>query len=38
MQVNTDKFQAIAIGKKTFDENISFDLDCNFIKCDVEVI
>jgi hypothetical protein len=37
MQTHTDKFQAIAVGKKIHDENISFNLDGNIIKCDVEV-
>ena len=36
MQVNPDKFQAIAVGKKTRDENISFNLNGN-IKYDDEV-
>jgi hypothetical protein len=37
MQANPDKLQAIAVGKKTCDENISFNLDGNIIKCDDEV-
>ena len=37
MQANPDKFQAIAVGKKTHDETISFNLDGNIIKCDDEV-
>ena len=37
MQTNPDKFQAIAVGKKVHDENISFNLDGNIIKCDVDV-
>ena len=37
MQANPDKFQAIAIGKKTHDANISFNLNDNIIKCDDEV-
>ena len=36
MQANPDKFQAIAVGKKTHDDNISFNLDGNIIKCDDE--
>jgi hypothetical protein len=31
MKVNPDKFQAIAIGKKTKNENISFNLNGNII-------
>ena len=37
MRANPDKFQAIAIGKKTHDANISFNLNDNIIKCDDEV-
>ncbi len=37
MQANPDKFQAIAIGKKTNDQNISFNINGNIIKCDEEV-
>jgi hypothetical protein len=37
MQANPDKFQVIAVGKKTHDETISFNLDGNIIKCDDEV-
>ena len=37
MQANPDKFQAIALGKKTHDANISFNLNDNVIKCDDEV-
>ena len=37
MQANPDKLQAIAVGKKTCDENIFFNLDGNIIKCDDEV-
>ena len=32
MQANPDKFQALAIGKKTFKEQICFDLKGNKIK------
>lgn len=37
MQANPDKFQAIAVGKKTHHETISFNLNGNIIKCDDEV-
>ena len=37
MEANPDKFQAIAIGKNTKDENISFNLNGNIIKCEDEV-
>ena len=37
MKANPDKFQAIAIGKKTKIENISFNLNGNIIKCEDEV-
>jgi hypothetical protein len=37
MKANPDKFQAIAIGKKTKNENISFNLNGNIIKCEDEV-
>ena len=33
MQANPDKFQALAIGKKTFKEQICFDLNGSKIKC-----
>ena len=36
MKANADKFQAIAIGKKTKNENISFNLNGNIIKCEDE--
>jgi hypothetical protein len=36
MKANPDKFQAIAIGKKTKNENISFNLNGNIIKCEDE--
>ena len=34
MQANPDKFQALAIGKKTFKEQICFDLNGSKIKCE----
>ena len=37
MKANPDKFQALAIGKKTMDKNITFNLAGNNIKCDKEV-
>ena len=37
MKANPDKFQAIAIGKKTKDQNIKFDLEDNEISCEEEV-
>ena len=37
MKANPDKFQAIAIGSKTLNENISFNLDGNKIDCEKEV-
>ena len=37
MKANPDKFQVIAIGKKTKNENISFNLNGNIIKCEDEV-
>ena len=37
MEANPDKFQAIAIGKNTKNENISFNLNGNIIKCEDEV-
>ena len=37
MKANPDKFQAIAIEKKTKNENISFNLNGNMIKCEDEV-
>jgi hypothetical protein len=37
MKANPDKFQAIAIGKKTKNENISFNLNGNIIKYEDEV-
>jgi hypothetical protein len=37
MQANPDKFQALAIGKKTFKEKICFDLNGSKIKCEEHV-
>ena len=37
MKANPDKFQAIAIGSKTSNESISFNLDGNKIDCEKEV-
>ena len=37
MKANPDKFQAIAIGSKTSNETISFNLDGNKIDCEKEV-
>ncbi|SMN17588.1 hypothetical protein CRYPA_887 [uncultured Candidatus Thioglobus sp.] len=37
MQANPDKFQALAIGKKTFKEQICFDLNGSKIKCEEHV-
>ena len=37
MKANPDKFQAIAIGSKTLNESISFNLDGNKIDCENEV-
>ena len=37
MNVNPDKFQAIAVGKCTKDENITFNLDNNIIHCEDHV-
>lgn len=37
MQANPDKFQAIAIGNKTHQQNIGFDLNGSKINCDDEV-
>jgi hypothetical protein len=36
MKANPDKFQAIAIGKKSMDTNIVLDLAGNKIKCENE--
>jgi hypothetical protein len=37
MQANPDKFQALAIGKNTFKEQICFDLKGSKIKCEEHV-
>jgi hypothetical protein len=37
MKANPDKFQAIAIGSKTSNESISFNLNGNNIDCENEV-
>ena len=37
MQANPDKFQAIAIGNKTYKQNIVFDIYGSKINCDDEV-
>ena len=37
MKANPDKFQAIAVRKRTKDENITFNLDDNIIKCEEHV-
>jgi hypothetical protein len=37
MKANPDKFQAIAIGKKTKNENFSFNLNGNIITCEDDV-
>lgn len=37
MQANTDKFQAVPVGKKTHEKNIEYDLNCIHITCDEEV-
>jgi hypothetical protein len=37
MKANPDKFQVIAIGSKTLNESISFNLDGNKIDCEKEV-
>ena len=34
MQANTDKFQAVAVGKKTYDKNPTFKLGNANITCD----
>ena len=38
MHANPDKFQAIATGKKTFDDNLSFAINGNIIQCDKDVL
>ena len=37
MKANPDKFLAIAVCKRTKDENITFNLDDNIIKCEEHV-
>jgi hypothetical protein len=37
MKANPDKFQALAIGKKSFDHKIVFELKGNRIECDNDV-
>ena len=37
MKANPDKFQAIAVGKRAKDENITFNLDNNIIHCEDHV-
>lgn len=37
MKANPDKFQALAIGKKTFDHKIIFELNGNRIECENDV-
>ena len=37
MKANPEKFQAIAVGKKTKDINVTFNLEGNQIKCESEV-
>jgi hypothetical protein len=37
MQANPEKFQALAIGKKTFKEQLCFDLNGSKIKCEEHV-
>ena len=37
MEANPNKFQAIGIGNKTHDKNITFNLKNNIIKCEDEV-
>ena len=34
MQTNPEKFQAVAIGNKTYKQNIAFNLNGNNIRCD----
>jgi uncharacterized protein (UPF0303 family) len=36
MKANPDKCQALAIGKKSMDTNIAFDLEGNKIRCENE--
>ena len=37
MKANPDKFQALAVGKHTMDENITFNLENNVINCEEHV-
>ena len=37
MKANPEKFQAIAIGKQTKQQNLTFTLDGNKIECESEV-
>ena len=37
MKANPEKFQTIAVGKKTKDKNVTFNLEGNQIKCESEV-
>jgi hypothetical protein len=37
MKANPDKFQALAIGKKSFDHKIVFELKGNRIECENDV-
>ena len=37
MQANPEKFQAIAVGKKTHEKNVVFDVNGIVISCDDEV-
>jgi hypothetical protein len=37
MKANPEKFQAIAVGKKTKGKNLTFNLEGNQIKCETEV-
>ena len=37
MKANPEKFQTIAVGKKTKDTNLTFNLEGNQIKCESEV-
>jgi hypothetical protein len=37
MKTSPEKFQAIAVGKKTHDKNLKFNLEGNEIECETEV-
>ena len=37
MKANPEKFQAVAVGERTYKENISFNLDNNVINCEESV-